>query len=191
MLSFEGICKSFGPQRVLWNVSGEAEGFLRVAGPSGCGKTTLLRILMGLETPDSGTMTRKGQIAAVFQEDRLCPQLTAEQNIRLVCRPGVLSKEEMQAALHALALEGDMLATPAEKLSGGQRRRVALARALLAPAENLILDEPFTGLDEENLFRAMEFTRERAKGRTLILATHDPAAAAFFGGPVLCLGEID
>ena len=189
MVKFEGLCKRFGSQQVLRNVSGEAGGFLRVAGPSGCGKTTLLRILMGLETADQGTVTRTGRVAAVFQEDRLCPQLTAEQNIRLVCRPGELSAEGLRQALSALALEGDVLTTPAEKLSGGQRRRVALARALLAPAENLILDEPFTGLDEENLCRAMEFTREKACGRTLILATHDAAAAEFFGGPVLWLDE--
>ena len=74
-----------------------------------------------------------------------------------------------------------------DRLSGGQRRRVALLRALLAPTQNILLDEPFTGLDDAALEQAMLFTKQQAQNRTLILATHNPVTAEFFGGPVLYL----
>ena len=186
MLRFENICKRYGTRQVLKNVSGCADSFLRIDGPSGSGKTTLIRILLGLECPDSGPVHREGAMYAVFQEDRLCGYLTAAQNIGLVL-PGKQSAEWVRSAMEKVGLTEEIWNTPSELLSGGQRRRVALLRALLAPAQNILLDEPFTGLDDAALEQAMRFTKQQVQNRTLILATHNPVTAEFFGGPVLHL----
>src|SRR5699024_2714650 len=128
-----------------------ADGPLVLMGPSGCGKTTLLRILMGLERADAGEVTGVGRVAAVFQENRLCPQLTAAANITL---PGGDPKTA-ERELRALGFADAELALPAAQLSGGQMRRTALLRALLCPqAQTLLLDEPFTGMDAELVAQA-------------------------------------
>ena len=85
-------------------------------------------------------------------------------------------------ALAALGLCEEDWSKPARQLSGGQARRVALARAVLAPAEGVILDEPFKGLDEETRQRAMDWVRRMLKGRWLLLITHDEQEAEAFGG---------
>ena len=155
-------------------------------GPSGCGKTTLLRILMGLETPDSGTVTGAAAPAAVFQEDRLCPQLTAAGN--LVLAGHGLTQAEAERELRALGFADAELALPAGRLSGGQKRRAALLRALLCKdAQTLLMDEPFTGMDAELVAQAAKTIVRLAAGRDTLLVTHDAAAAALLGWPVVQL----
>ena len=129
--------------------------------PSGWGKTTLLRILMGLERPTTGSVEGVGRVAAVFQEDRLCPQLNAVQNVTLVL-PGTENqyKEQIINEFQQLGMELDALQLPARRLSGGQKRRVALLRALWAPSDTLLLDEPFTGMDPDTLQRAAALLRQ-------------------------------
>ena len=141
--------------------------------PSGAGKTTLLRILMGLEQADGGTVggLEGLRLSAVFQEDRLCERLDPVANIRLV-NPG-LSRETVLRALEGVGLDG-CAGQKAEELSGGMRRRVAILRALLAPYDLLLLDEPFRGLDRKTKALVMEDTRRRCEGRTVLLVTHDP-----------------
>lgn len=148
--------------------------------PSGAGKTTLLRILMGLETPDEGEIEGFSgrQVSAVFQEDRLCPGLTAAENIRLV--DPVCTREELLGELQAL-LPGDSLGKPVSEFSGGMCRRVSLLRALLSPGEILLFDEPFNGLDETNRQAAIRFVQERQNGRTLLFTTHHPEEAEALG----------
>ena len=175
-----GVTKRYGGETVLRDVTRRLEGTTVLMGPSGQGKTTLARLLLGLEKPDEGTVTVTGRLAAVFQEDRLCPQLSAVANVALAL-PGK-GEAAARRALEELGLAGEDLEKPAALLSGGQQRRAALARALLAPAEGVVLDEPFKGLDEATAARAMAWTRERTAGRWLLLITHDPAQAAFFGG---------
>lgn len=151
-----------------------------ITGVSGCGKTTLLRLILGLETPDAGTITGvPARRAAVFQEDRLCPQLTALENVLLIA--GRKREREARDMLVRLGL-GESLAVPAAELSGGMRRRCALARALCAEFDLLALDEPFKGLDEANRRAAMAAVRALSGDKTVLLVTHDAAEAEFFGG---------
>lgn len=179
----QNVSKRFGGKEVLQNFSWTVDGPQVLMGPSGCGKTTLLRILLGLETPDTGTVTGVAAPAAVFQEDRLCPQLTAADN--LVLTGHGLTREEAERELRALGFTGAELALPAARLSGGQKRRAALLRALLCrDAQTLLLDEPFTGMDAELVAQAAAAVVRLTGSRPAILVTHDSAAAQLLGWPV-------
>lgn len=143
-----------------------------VFGPSGAGKTTLLRLVMGLARPDAGDLSSLSdlKVGAVFQEDRLCDNLSPVSNVKLVA-PSV-SREAIQRALSSVGL-GSCLDKPARELSGGMRRRVALIRALLSDYDLLLLDEPFKGLDETTKETVITYTRGMTAGRTVLLVTHD------------------
>ncbi len=180
-IRIRGLCKAFGAKQVLRGFALDIDGPLVLTGPSGCGKTTLLRIMMGLETADAGSVAGVGRVAAVFQTDRLCPQLTAAGNIALAGGDAAAAEKE----LRGLGFTDAELALPAARLSGGQRRRAALLRALLCPgAGTLLLDEPFTGMEAELAARAAAAIVRLAAGRDTVLVTHDAATAARLGWPV-------
>lgn len=168
------ICKAFGDNVVLQDFSHE---FLKgkttaILGASGCGKSTLLNILMGLLAPDSGEIIRESdKISAVFQENRLCENLTVSANIRLVTGKR-FSKKQIEQELNAVGL-ADCAEKPVRTLSGGMKRRTALLRALLAEYDILFLDEPFKGLDSETKSVILDYTSEKIKGKTVVLVTHD------------------
>lgn len=184
----ENLCKHFDGKTVLDHFSWTVDRSMVLMGPSGCGKTTLLRILLGLETPDSGTVTGVENPAAVFQEDRLCPQLTAGGN--LVLAGHGLTQQEAEAELRALGFADSDLALPAAKLSGGQKRRAALLRALLCKdAGTLLMDEPFTGMDAELVAQAAAATVRLTGNRPAVLVTHDEEAAQLLGWPVRRFAE--
>lgn len=179
----KNLCKSFGGKPVLQNFSWTVDGPVVLMGRSGCGKTTFLRILLGLETPDSGTVSGVETPAAVFQEDRLCPQLTAADN--LVLTGHGLTHQTAEKELRALGFTEAELALPTARLSGGQKRRAALLRALLCQdAKTLLLDEPFTGMDAELVEDAVAAVVRLAGDRPTILVTHDRAAADLLGWPL-------
>lgn len=142
-----------------------------VMGPSGCGKTTLLRLIAGLETPESGEIEGVGRLAFLFQEDRLISHLSARRNAALVLT-GRGADARAGAALKALGL-ADSMDKPVRELSGGMARRVAIARAVLFESELLLLDEPFQELDEETRAQAAAWVAARTAGRTVIAVTHD------------------
>ena len=170
----EKICKSFGENKVLTDFSHD---FLQgkttaIIGASGCGKSTLLNILMGLLEPDSGEIIRESdKISAVFQENRLCENLTVSANIRLVTGKR-LTKRQVYEELCAVGL-GECEEKPARTLSGGMKRRTALVRALLADYDILFLDEPFKGLDSDTKQIVIDYTKKKIKGKTVVLVTHD------------------
>lgn len=179
-LRAEGLCKAFGEKSVLCGLDFSMQNgeFWLIRGPSGSGKTTLLRLIMGLETPDSGTLTdsRSRTVSAVFQEDRLLADASALQNVR-IADPAV-SDAAIWADLQELLGETPP-GQPVSAFSGGMRRRVALVRACLSDSDILMLDEPFTGLDETSRAKAIDYLRRRANGRLVLIAAHDNEALEF------------
>ena len=158
----------FDGRRVLNGLNARIpfSGTTVVSGPSGCGKTTLLRVLMGLQRLDSGSITglMGRRLSVVFQEDRLLPWLTALENVALVS-----DADNAKRYLTALGLGEALMQKPAA-LSGGMKRRVAIARALAFGGDMLLLDEPFTGLDEAARAQAARILLE--SGKPLLLVTH-------------------
>lgn len=190
------IDKSYDGKPVLqdFHLAMKAGGRYLLMAPSGAGKTTLLRILAGLEHADRGEIQgMSGRIGMVFQEDRLCEEYDAVCNIMLgmgrkhrkkLGECGLTGRRlteyvRMQAAG---ILPEDCLTKPVNSLSGGMRRRVALLRAVLSGADVLILDEPFTGLDEENRARCAEYLIRQLQGRMLLITTHREEDAALIQG---------
>ena len=186
MLTIEHLTKQFGEKTLFRDLCLTVDGPAVLWAPSGWGKTTLLRILMGLDTPTAGRVQGVGRAAAVFQEDRLCPQLTALQNVTLVL-PGSEKqyKKQIGADFQQLGMDAAALALPAARLSGGQKRRTALLRALWAPSDTLLLDEPFTGMDPDTLAAAAALLRTRCGTEPVLLATHDREAIRLLGWPVI------
>ena len=185
MLKIQHLTKQFGAVPLFTGLCMEVDAPAVLWAPSGWGKTTLLRILMGLERPTTGSVEGVGRVAAVFQEDRLCPQLNAVQNVTLVL-PGAESqyKEQITSDFQQFGMNTAALQLPARRLSGGQKRRVALLRALWASSDTLLLDEPFTGMDAELVEDAVAVTKRLAGERPTILVTHDRTAADLLGWPV-------
>lgn len=187
-LIVRNLQKSYGGIAVLRDVSFSAgAGVTCVMAPSGAGKTTLLRILLGLEQADGGTVEGLAgkRVAAVFQEDRLLETFTAMENLRFALGPS-LDEAAAAALLKRLGLAGEETKL-VSAYSGGMKRRLALARALLAPADAVILDEPFTGLDGENRSRALACIREYAAGKPVLLVTHEATDAVELGAQVVRL----
>ena len=167
------ICKSYGDKKVLQNfdLTIPDGGSIVISGVSGRGKTTVLYLLMGLYSPDSGEILGVPQrISAVFQEDRLPPEFSVYNCIRYVF-PRSVKPQRIYDSLSALSLAGDA-DKPAKELSGGMRRRVAIIRAMLYPSDAVFLDEPFTGLDRETKLKAASYILENAKGRTIVAVSH-------------------
>ena len=173
------ISKAFDGQKVLDDVNLRVEGTVAVMAPSGTGKTTLLRILLGLETLDAGEVRiAGGRMAAVFQEDRLIEHMTALQNLSIAAP--AQKKAELLNHLDCLGLLAD-----ADKrvstFSGGMKRRVAIARAIACNPDILLLDEPFSGLDDAMKVRTAEYIRTHMQGKDIILVTHDREEACLLG----------
>lgn len=156
------------------------KGVVALSGPSGCGKTTLLRLLMGLEKPQSGAVrgTEGLTLAPTFQEDRLLPWRTVYDNVALFAA----SEKAAKAAIDAVELAAWQGAYPHE-LSGGMARRVALARALARQGDVLILDEPFNGLDAALRERIAKAVMQGADTRLTVLVTHEEQDRALLGNP--------
>lgn len=176
-LQVHNLCKSYGGETVLRDVSFTAgPGVTCLMAPSGAGKTTLLRILLGLETADSGTMRIPADCrwAAVFQEDRLLEQLDAADNLRFAL--GAAYDETAARALLAELGLGEVGDKRVRDWSGGMKRRLALARALLAPSDALALDEPFTGLDADNRAAAQRCVARAAREKIVLLVSHEDDA---------------
>ena len=191
------LSKSYGGRPVLsgLNMTFTSQSPCCLMSPSGSGKTTLFRILMGLETADSGsihftddtgrTLPGRPGFSVVFQEDRLCEAFTPLENVRMTAGRS-LPPEQIRKEM-ALLLPEESLDRPVFTLSGGMKRRTALCRAVLTPCEILLMDEPFTGLDGGTRSQAIRYILDRLKGRLLLIATHSEEDVSLLGGEILHL----
>ena len=175
MLKFDRVCFRYQEKEVLKDLSfALARGeIIALMGPSGRGKSTVLNLIAGLRNPTGGQMVCNAQkIAYAFQEPRLFPWLTVEENIRTVLN-GENSDEVIANALAAVDLTDAAKLYPTQ-LSGGMKSRAALARALAFGGDLLLLDEPFASLDEEQSRLLAKRLREicKAQGLSVILVTH-------------------
>ena len=176
-IQLHDICKTFDQHPVFtnWNHNFETVMVHVLKGPSGCGKTTLLRMLMGLEIPDSGTITplQNYRKATVFQEDRLCENLSAMQNVLMVVRNQSKKDllDQLKQDFYQVGL--DDMYQKVSTLSGGMKRRVAILRAMYANADIIFFDEPLKGLDDTTKEKVMLFIKERIKDKTVFWVTHD------------------
>ncbi|MGG1629281.1 ABC transporter ATP-binding protein [Rossellomorea sp. NRS-1567] len=188
IIQLNGLSKSFGPQEVLKNVSlnipkGDIYGLL---GPSGSGKTTLIKLMIGLETPSTGNVTFKGNklkanelyptIGYMAQSDALYDELTAKENLSFMASLYGLKKNQRKEQIEKVMTTVDLLADlnkPVHQYSGGMKRRLSLAIALLHDPEVLFLDEPTVGIDPVLRKEIWDsFHRLKEEGRTLIITTH-------------------
>lgn len=190
MAEFLNVTKCYDGKTIIDNFSLTMQkgDHVVIMGESGSGKTTLLSIAAGLTRPDSGSFTHEGRIAVMFQEPRLLPWKTALENVR-----AVLKKDSYPLAdvyLSAVGLGNDSDKMPAQ-LSGGMAQRVSLARFLAyAKATNadlLLLDEPFSALDDETGSKMLKLLKSFAKGKTLLLITHDKQDAEAFADKIVRL----
>ena len=173
MLRVSSLCKSFGDVKAVDNVSFDLETgkILAIIGPSGGGKSTILRLLNGLETPDSGTI-EGGTFGLVFQEYNLFPQYTVMGNLTLA--PRLLKKNYSQAdeILKKVGLYEKKDNYPSQ-LSGGQKQRTAIARALLLKPDILCFDEPTSALDPKLTDEIVDMIKQLKGEQTIIIVTHD------------------
>lgn len=178
MICFDRVSFSYGKKRIIEDFSLEVPKGGRICfyGESGCGKSTLLRLVCGLEKPTGGNLTVGSRnIRMSFQEDRLLPFLTVKENVTMFA-----SEKDADEVIARLSLTEAANEYPA-KLSGGMARRASLARALAGSADIYIFDEPFNGLDEDNIRRASELINERTAGKTVLAVLHERSYAELIG----------
>lgn len=205
------VSKAFGGRIAVDAISVSVECGERVAlvGPSGCGKTTVLRLVAGLETPDSGAIAIDGTLVAehgrnlvepeqrhigmVFQDLALWPHMTVYEHLDFALRYGgkQVPKDRpvrIQEVLEMVRLTDRERAKPGE-LSGGEQQRVAIMRALVAKPTIVLMDEPLSSLNPElNLHLRREILRLHAElGFTLVYVTHSPEEAADLGSRVIVM----
>ncbi|MCD7785945.1 MAG: ATP-binding cassette domain-containing protein [Oscillospiraceae bacterium] len=175
VLKIENLSFSYGEKTVFENFSLTLpdSGITAISGESGCGKTTLLRLIAGLEKPQSGVIEVPRGIAFMFQENRLLPCLDVSGQLAAVLPKGT----DVTKYLGAVELKNEAH-SPTSKLSGGMKRRVSLARCLafaeVCHKKLILLDEPFTGIDSERVTRIMGFIK--SLGIPVIYSAHDKEA---------------
>ncbi len=188
VLKLHHVTKRFSDVTICENFSMELGPGEKAAlmGTSGIGKTTIARMLLGFEKSTEGEIENGGQqIAVVFQEDRLCKETSVYRNLAMVCHTKE-QKAEIIPVLTSLGL-ADCVWKRVSALSGGMKRRVAIARAFLAEADTLIMDEPLKGLDETTKASVMAFMKEHMEAKTVLYITHEEAEAVYFGCKIVIL----
>ena len=197
MIRIEGVSKSYENIKLYRDFSMEIEeGKTTVLlGASGSGKTTFIRMLLGIESYEKGNIIglENKNISVVFQEDRLIPWLSVSENIELVLK-AYLKQEAIKSRIEDVLKLVELLEykeCDITTLSGGMKRRVALARALAYEGEVLIMDEPFKGQDYALKLRLLERVKKLIieEKRTAVFVTHDMEEASFLGDVLLKFEE--
>ena len=195
MIKLENICKSYDEKTVLDNIMAEFpdDSITCIMGESGAGKTTLVRIIAGLENADRGTVSGAGVVSFDFQEDRLINDISAADNIMLVLDKndfGGHDKKTMRKIINENLAEV-LKDYPSDKstgtYSGGMKRRVCLVRAMMKKSDTVILDEPFSGMDEETKILAAEYIKNHRDGRICIVVTHEKSDSGLLDGGIYLL----
>lgn len=197
VLALKHICKQFDRLPVLNDLNLEAQEsrIVCILGPSGCGKTTLLNIIAGMIKPDSGHISgcEDQTISYIFQETRLLNWKTVRQNIEFVLKDQISGRERREIANRYIEMVGlrDFADYYPAKLSGGMKQRTAIARAFAYPANLLLMDEPFTGLDlalKMSLIKAFIdlWLNDR---RTALFVTHNIQEALLLGDDIYVLSS--
>jgi len=208
VLELKNISKSFTADKpVLSNINLEIQDseFLVLVGPSGCGKSTLIRIIAGLEQPDSGSIFFNGKdltslepkdrnLSMVFQNYALYPHKTVFENIAFPLQIANRAKQDAELVVRNIAEKlniADLLERKPGQLSGGQRQRVALARALAKQPSIFLLDEPLSNLDAKLRMQMRQelFKLHKELNSTFIYVTHDQVEAMTLGDRVVVLHE--
>ncbi|MEU6719407.1 ABC transporter ATP-binding protein [Nonomuraea sp. NPDC046802] len=189
----DGVSKSFPGRTILddFSLSVAPGELVALVGASGTGKTTLLNIVAGLEPPDRGSVRSGadgGRLGVVFQQPRLLDWVSARVNVELALKAAGLSPGDALPALAAVGLAGHADEHPS-RLSGGQRQRVAVARAFAIEPEVVLLDEPFSALDELTARRLRLLLQDlwSRRSRAGLLVTHSPGEAVFLSDRVVVL----
>lgn len=208
-LEIKNLSKTYGKKIVINNLSFQVKTgeFFVVLGPSGGGKSTLLRMMAGIEAPDSGRVLIDGKdvtdeapnkrnIAMVFQSYALYPNMRVRGNIEFPLKMRHLPKDAIEEkVLNAAKLLkiDDVIDQPITKISGGQKQRVALARAIVRDPSLFLLDEPLSNLDARTRFSARgELKRiQKELGQTFVFVTHDQKEAASLADTVGVLHQGD
>lgn len=197
-VQIKNLCKSYENHEVLYNFS---MNFIKnkitvITGPSGCGKTILLNIIGGIEKDYNGqVISPNNSISYIFQEDRLLPHLTVYENIAFVLK-STMSKEDMNNVINkylSMVKLSEYKHKLPNKLSGGMKRRVAIARAFAYKSRLLLMDEPFKGLDDKLKMEIIdEFLKlHREDRRTVILVTHDMKEAELLGDIIYSMPSLN
>lgn len=180
MLKFEGVDFAYGGKAVLKNFGFSAKENARtcVLGPSGCGKTTLFSLGAGLLEPSAGEITQfeGSRPSFIFQEDRLLPWLTAKENLTALG----IDRGRAEEFLRRVGLSDAGEKYP-EELSGGMKRRLAIARALAFGGDAFFFDEPLRGLDIKTSGEILSLLGSEISGRSALIITHSPAEAFALG----------
>ncbi|WP_112270176.1 phosphonate ABC transporter ATP-binding protein [Lentzea terrae] len=200
MLAIRGLRKTFGGRTVLdgFDLTVEAGEFVALLGPNGSGKSTALRCVVGLETPDGGSVSVDGNAAMVFQKIHLVGRRTALDNVcsgalgRLPLHRSVFFGQDVrEEAVRCLDRVGlaDRVLERCARLSGGQQQRVAIARALCQRANVILADEPVSALDPQAAVQVMELLVELANdGLAVVAVLHQPELARTYAHRIVEMG---
>ena len=184
-IQLQDICKTVQGREVLKDIQWEigSDDCWLLAGPSGSGKTMLLRIILGLEKPDRGSVNLLGDYkyasvnaGVVFQEDRLCEQFSAIENVAMVNErlSETVAKEEL-----VKFLPEERLSIPVCELDALERRLVVMIRACIIPSDLLLLDEPFRGMDDALRSRVIAYIRDKAGHKGIVFVQQDDSGLEF------------
>lgn len=190
-LTIHNLTKTYQDLEIWNNLNLTLESGRRycLMGASGSGKTTLFRILLGLEHADSGSFSLTPRpderLVAVFQENRLCESFSPLENVLLTAQ-SAYSRDQIYEELCRLLPE-EAVTRPVSTLSGGMKRRVSIARAVLAPSCGILMDEPFTGLDDDTKKLVISYIKEKTCKKLLVISTHQEEDVSLLDGELLRL----